>query len=66
MTNFHLLYSTIRRAFAGADGEMKAFATGLSSAVHGASASMDAFARHRKLDAACTDEDKVTPGERVG
>jgi hypothetical protein len=33
----------------------------LSSAVQGASAS---FARHRKLDAACTDEDKVAPGEQ--
>lgn len=36
----------------------------ISSAVQGASASVDAFARHRKLDAACTDEDKVAPGEQ--
>lgn len=42
---------------------MEALASGISSAVHGASASVDAFARHRRLDAACTDEDKVAPGE---
>jgi|AntAceMinimDraft_1070359.scaffolds.fasta_scaffold33741_2 hypothetical protein len=41
---------------------MEAFASGISSAVHGASASVDTFARHRRLDAACTDEDKVAPG----
>jgi len=42
---------------------MEAFTSGLASAVHGASAAADSFSRHRKLDAACTDEDKTAPGE---